>query len=124
MRRIQRRRDLRQQFQSPLGVKPAGPDDQVPQVGAVHQVHRQEEHSVVLTRVVDRHDVGMVQRGGDPGLAPEPLPKHVVLSQFRGEHLERIYAIECGVGRAIDHPHPPTADQIVDAVAADERARL
>ncbi len=45
------------------------------QVAPVQQLHDQEEHAVALAEVVHDGHPAVLERGGHPGLAPEPLPE-------------------------------------------------
>ena len=44
---------------------------------------------VVLTPVVDGHDVGVVERGGELGLGPEPAQEPDIVGKARMEHFDR-----------------------------------
>ena len=73
MSRVERAGDLRDEryrairFQRALAVEIAG------EVAAEYQSHRGEEPSVRLAGLVDRRDVGMLERCGRHGLVPEAL---------------------------------------------------
>ena len=63
-------------------------------VGAVDVVHRDPQLPLVFAAIVQSDDVGMPERGGDVGLAVEPLPVLGVSGQ-RGRHdLQRVLAGE------------------------------
>jgi hypothetical protein len=64
-----------------------------------------------LLDVIDRHDVGMIQRGGGAGLLDEARHTPVIRSNIGGEELERDFTPELRVDRAIDFSHPTGAQQ-------------
>src|SRR5450755_2552623 len=90
----------------------------------MHEVHHQEQQPIVLPRVMDPDHIWVVQRRGDPHLAPEPLPELIVVGQLRREHLQSVDPVERDVGRAVHNPHPAAADQLIDAVTANHKTAL
>ena len=65
--------DLSQHIQDIPGREVARPD-QGGQVLALHQLHGQVEHPLLLAHLIDRDDVRVVQHPGGPGLIGKPLP--------------------------------------------------
>lgn len=82
--------------------------------------HRQVVDALDLAEVVDRAMLGMSERGGDAGFALEPLGEAMVRVRVAGD-LQRHRAIELGVVREEDHPHPATSQDALDAVPDEHR---
>ena len=77
---------------------------------------------VDLARVIDRDDVRMRQRGGDPRLVREALPETGGFREIGRDHLQRGLAAQRQVVRLVDHAHPAAPDPRVEPVAGDDRA--
>ena len=75
-----------------------------------------------LVDLVDRADVGVVQRRGGLGFLEEPLFGGVVSRQTRGQQLDRDRALEAGIGGLVDHTHPAAADEGGHVVVAKSGA--
>ncbi len=72
--------------------------------------------------VIQADDVRVVQSGGSPGLALEPLP-HVWVSEGRGgNHLQRHDAIQGRLAGAVDDAHAPLAQHLQHLEAGDHDA--
>ncbi len=90
------------------------------QVRALDVAHGDVQGPVVaLARVVDRDDVGVVDRGGGARLAYEALAEVGVLGQLRGDELQRDGAVEVELERPVDHAHAAAARDPQDAVAGE-----
>ena len=113
--------DLGQQVDRLLGRQRPGRDPLL-QVAAVDQAHRDDQLVVLLARVVDRDDVGVIEAGGEARLAQEPLAEALVAAEVAGDHLQRHLAIEGEMGRPVDDAHPAARDQRVEPVPAESRA--
>ena len=74
--------------------------------------------------LVDRHDVGVLERCREPRLGLEAPAPHRGPAWLRRDDLERDGPVELFVGRAIDHAHPATLEEALDAIAGEEPARL
>ena len=67
--------------------------------------------------LVDRHDVGMIEPGGEPGLAMEPTDEGPIFGQLRPEHLDR-HRPPQPEGFGLEHrAHPAPPQQGDDPVA-------
>ena len=78
---------------------------------AVQQLHDQEDAAVAgLADIVERADVGVLQRGRGPRLAQEPLARRRFTGQRGGQHLDRHVAVETRVARLVDLPHAAGAN--------------
>ena len=93
--------------------------EQLLQVGAVDEAHREVELAVDLAGVVDGDDVRVLERGRQPGLAQEALTERAIGGEVRGEQLQRDVAVEREIARAVDDAHPTTADDRLDPVAGE-----
>jgi hypothetical protein len=121
MRRVERAGRRGEDPQRPAGVELAC-HDQVLQVGAAHEPHRDEEATVGLARVEDRDDVRVVDARLDLALPLEAGDERGVVAQVRRQHLERDHSIEGQLGGLVDGPHATLAEDAVDAVTGKGRA--
>src|SRR5271165_114908 len=76
---VQRIRDVNRQSQQQFRLHRTATDAML-QRHAIEELHRNERSAVLLIDVVDRADVGMVQRRGGASFAPEALKRHLVVS--------------------------------------------
>ena len=100
-----------------------------PQGLARHQLHGdvggagERLGHVNLPDVVDGHDVGVRQGGGQASLAQQSRrgvgPASSLRGSLRAEHLQRHAALKPGVTRFVDLPHPARAEQANDDVPID-----
>ena len=102
--------------------------DHLAQRLAVHELHREEHVTVVLTLVVDGDDVGMAETRGGPGLAAEALDGDGVGRKYGAHDLEGNLAVEASIHRHVDGGHATVCEVREDAVApvdhsADECVR-
>ena len=74
VRRLERVGDLRPQVEQRLELERPGPEP-VPQRLAVEELHRDEGLALVLVDVVDRADVGVLERRGRARFALQPLER-------------------------------------------------
>src|SRR5215831_12278073 len=70
----------------------------------------------MLTDVVDRTDVGVVQGGSCPCLALEAAESLGIASDFIGKKLQSYETVEPGVLALVDHAHPAAAQLSDDVV--------
>ncbi len=73
----------------------------------------------MLVDVVDRADVGVLERGGRAGLALKPLERLSVAGQLLGQELQRHAAAELQVLGLVDDAHAAAAELRDDAVVGD-----
>ena len=78
-----------------------------------------EANSSTLADVVDRADVGVVQRRSSPRLALETAESLGISGDFIRKELEGHETVESGVLGFIDHAHPATAQLSNNAVMGD-----
>ncbi len=122
MRVCQRRGCLRHDVQRFLLLEGTLLVEQSAQVATVDQLGGDEQHALVLTRVVDLDHVRRVQVGQCPRLALEPRPERRVVGQLRTEQLERDRPLEIGLPGLVDGAHAALADPADDLVPAERLA--
>src|SRR5919112_1777154 len=74
--------------------------------------------------LMDRDDVGVLERRRESRLGLEASDGIGVLRVLGRDDLQRDGPVELLVGRPVDHAHPATLQQALDAVTREERARL
>ena len=89
---------------------------------AVDELHDERLDAAALFEAEDRGDVGMVELGEELGFALEPRQALLVRGEFGRQDLDRDLAVEPGVGRAVDLPHPALAQLGGDLVGAEPLA--
>ena len=72
---------------------------------AFNQPHHDERILGLLSQVVDRHDVGVLELPGDTRLFDEFQNGALVLQKFRPERLDRHSAPENGIVSGLDTAH-------------------
>ena len=123
VRRFEGRRHRAHHPLDPVEIELA-PVDDLSQVGAWHVTHRQIEDAVVVAAPVDRDDVGMLERRGQPGLRLEAGHGVRVLRVLGRDDLQGHRALEFRVGGLVDQTHPAAVEDALDAVPGEQRARL
>ena len=119
---VERPADLRDDVRGPLGPQaPLGADERA-QVGPVDVAHDDEQHAVVLARVVDGEDVGVLDRGGGLGLGDEAPAEVLVVGEDRVDDLQRDRALQPELRRAVDDAHAAAAREGLDAVIGEDVA--
>jgi hypothetical protein len=98
------------------------PVDDLAQVGARHEAHRQVEDALEFPAPVNGDDVRMLQRGRQPGLGLEARDRLRVLGVLGRDDLQRHGPIQLRVRRLVDHAHPAPVEHSLDAVAREQRA--
>ena len=91
---------------------------------AVEIRHHEIRRSLVRADVVQGTDVRMVDSRDDARFAVEALAYAGIDGQRRGQNLDGDGAIQAGVGRLVDLPHPAGANQRHDLVGAETRTRI
>ncbi len=95
VRGVERGRDLPGDPHRALRRQPAvRAVDQRAQVGALDVAHRQVQHALVLARLVDGHDVRVVDRGRELRLRLEAVAEVEVVGELGRDHLERDGPVE------------------------------
>ena len=98
--------------------------DQAAKRLVAHQLYDDEGHTVLLADVVDRGDVGVIERSREPRHLMESRATLRVSSQLWRQDLEGDIAIESRVGRLVDHTHPALADLLDQTVVKELLSRF
>ena len=91
---------------------------------ALHQLHHQRQHAVLLLEAEERGDVGMVERGEDARLALEPRHALRVGDERLGQRLQSDVAAQVRIMRPVDLTHAAGAQRAADLVGTDAAAGL
>jgi hypothetical protein len=75
--------------------------------------------AALLANVMDRADVGMVERGGGAGLTFESFERLWVVCNIFWQELQGDETPESRVFGLVDHTHPATTELFDDAVMRD-----
>ncbi len=86
---------------------------------AFDELHGVEVDAALAADGVDRHDVGVVERGGGAGFVLEARKLPLVEHGGEGQHLERDAAAERELLGFVDHAHAAAADLAEDAEVAE-----
>jgi pSer/pThr/pTyr-binding forkhead associated (FHA) protein len=120
VRGVERIGHLLEQVERASRVEPALAD-QLDECGAVDQAHRQVEAVLGFARVVDRHDVRVLEQGLGAALAPEARVALGVGPCAVGHELERDDASGIDVAGPEYRAHAAPSEQPLDAVAPHHR---
>jgi len=90
---------------------------------ALNVFHRDELHPVIGARLIDAHDIRMVEGRCRPGLSQETLQPLRIESILRWQNLECHQAAKFDVERPVDNPHAAFANLLPDLVVANRAAR-
>jgi hypothetical protein len=118
---VERTGDLRHDPRRPLRGERAVAAHEHTGVVAADEPHRQVRHARLLTGVIDRDDVRMLDRRRQLGLLEEPLARPVLAQQLGSDELERHRAVEAELRRAVHDTHPAPAHHRVDSMAGEYR---
>src|SRR5580765_738377 len=75
-----------------------------------------------LAYVIQRADVGIVQRGDAPGFTVEPFQELWIRRKLRAEYFDRNDAIKTAVTGFVDLAHAPSTEDRLDLIGTEERA--
>ncbi len=93
--------------------------DQLAQFAALQEFHDDVELALLLTHVVDGHDVGVVEAGTGLGLAEESRADFLGDVDVVGDDLEGHQTVQLGVAGLVDYAHPPPAYPLEDLILPD-----
>ena len=83
---------------------------------AIQKLHGDESLAVLLANVVNRADVGMVERGCSLGFALEAAECLRVAGHFVGQEFQAYKTVQPSVLGLVNHPHPAAAELFDNAV--------
>ena len=86
---------------------------------ALQPFHRHEMAAGVLSDIVNRANVRMIEGRGGAGLALEPFDRARILRQLLGEELQRDSTPQPRVFGQVDNAHAALAQLIQDAIVRD-----
>ncbi len=107
---VQRVGDLRADGDRPRRLELSLVREQPLEVCALDVAHGQVELSLHLARVVDGHDIRMVEGSRQPRLDEEALAEVGILRQLWREQLERHAAVQRQIVGAVDDAHATAAE--------------
>src|SRR5271157_2299873 len=81
--------------------------------------HDDEGPTFVFIDLINRADVGMIERRGGAGLALEAAQRLAVFSQLFRQKLEGDQPLQLAILGLIDDTHAPATDLLNDAIVAD-----
>ena len=90
---------------------------------ALQQFCHEKRRGVNVADVVQRQDVGMVERAGGACLLLEPAKAVSVARELSAQHFDRDESIESGITGAIDLAHPADAEHADNLVWSESRTR-
>ena len=109
---------------APLGGDEPRPYvNSLPQCLAFQALHHQERPTIVLANVVNRADVGMIERRGSARLAAETFQKLMILGKLLRQELERHTSAELRVLGLVDHAHAARTQLFNDAIVRNRLAK-
>jgi hypothetical protein len=118
VRRIQRRSDRRDDRERPLRFE-RSLTEHLAEVRAIDVLHRDEEPTLSLVRVVDRDDVRMLQTRRGRGLADESVAEPRIVGEVRVEQLQSDLPTQLEVLGEIDDGHPAPTDHPLDPMTGE-----
>ncbi len=86
---------------------------------AAHQSHAEKVQFLGAAYLVDRHNIGMLHARGVLRFAPESFDKVARGPRPCSKELDRDFAIETDLPRAVDHAHAAFADEFEQFVVAE-----
>jgi hypothetical protein len=91
----------------------------MPEGRAREQFHGEEETAIGFDDIVNRTDVGVIERAGEASFAAESLDGLLAVRRFFGEELQSYGAAQARVFGFEDITHPAAADLLDDAIVGD-----
>jgi hypothetical protein len=89
------------------------------QVPPLDVTHGDEEEVLARPGLVDRDDVGVVDRGGQLRLAQEAVTERCILGEAGSQELQRNLPLEPQILGQVDDAHAAPAEQRLDPVAGE-----
>ena len=118
MRRFQRISDLDGERQQSVHLQRAT-SNALPQCHAIQKLHGDERLPIMLTNLVNRADVGMIQRRRRPRLPPEALQRQGLACRIFRKKLQRHQPPQRSVLGLVDDSHAAAAQLAQHAIVRD-----
>ncbi len=118
---VEGRRDLGDDPHGLGDLEVALPIEDPAQVGALDQVHRDEQEALLLAGMMDLDHVRVAELDGVAALVGEATAKSRVACELRRDHLERHDVVEGEMRGPVDDPHPTAAGNALDPVTGEDR---
>jgi len=109
VRRIERGCHRTQHRHGSVGPQGSLVRDEGPKIRPADVPHGDEQVTLDLTRVVDGHDVGVLEPRGELGFADEPRPEGLVGGELGSQDLDRGPPAQSLVLGQVDDTHPASA---------------
>ncbi len=116
--RVERPGHLGQQGDDVPGLERAGGQPRL-EVGSLDVAHGDVVRAVDLAGLVDRDDVGVVDRRCQLRLTQEAGPERLVIGEVRRQQLQGHPPPQAALIRQVDDAHPAAADDRLDPIGAE-----
>jgi hypothetical protein len=110
VRCVERLGDRSENAGRPAGLQASVALENSTEVRARDEPHGEEEHSVRLSRCVDRNDAWVLDSGCNPRLSEEAVPEPLVAAELGRKELQRDLAVELLVDSQVDSARPAFAE--------------
>jgi hypothetical protein len=97
--------------------EPAARGEQVAQRAAAHELHDEEDQTLVAALVADRHHVDVAEHRRRTCLAGEPVDERGVVGQVLGHDLDRDGPVDPEVGGGVHGGHAAARQPLLEPVA-------
>ena len=118
---LERERKLNCDVRHFAPIEPPARLELVLQADAFDQLHRIEQHAVLLAVAVQPHDAVVPQCFERFDLGLEPFAKPFGRRQVRRESFDRHALARLRIGRGVDRPHAAFAERLSDFVGSQSR---
>ena len=122
MRGIEPVRRLLEDVQRPPNPQRAVSPDQDLEIAALDVAHGDEELTLGLAGIEDRHHVRVIELGRPPRLALKAVAVGLIVAEHRSEQLQRDAAAEAHVLGQVHDAHTAAPEERLDAIAREFRS--
>jgi hypothetical protein len=88
-----------------------------------HVLHSYEVLRVGVGYLINRADVRVVERGGEPRLSEESITRDLIGDQVGRKQLEDYYAVKRSIECLVDAPHSAATQLLLQAIMRDHSHR-